>query len=111
MEEEKQMQQVGAAIEDETSSRPSAMSIPDSDVQQEEEKKRPSPFQGEQSARSKPPVMILPSSLKKLTSTMSTGSAGAQPTPSGVKSYTFAASRGNYPNHVIKALKDRGNWT
>ena len=25
--------------------------------------------------------------------------------------FTFAISKGNYPNHVIKALEKRGNWT
>ena len=29
----------------------------------------------------------------------------------GVKTHTFATGRGNYPNHIIAALKARGNWT
>ena len=27
----------------------------------------------------------------------------------GVKAYTFAVGRGNYPNHIVDALKARGN--
>ena len=29
----------------------------------------------------------------------------------GEKSHTFACGKGNYPNHVIRALKARGNWS
>ena len=25
--------------------------------------------------------------------------------------YTFACGKGNYPSHVIRALKARGNWS
>ena len=30
---------------------------------------------------------------------------------SGAKSYSFACGRGNFPNHIIVALKARGNWS
>jgi len=26
-------------------------------------------------------------------------------------SFTYAVSKGNYPNHLIKSLAERGNWT
>ena len=29
----------------------------------------------------------------------------------GAKAYTFACGKGNFPNHIINALKARGNWT
>ena len=62
--------------------------------------------------KSSPPVMVLPSSLQKLASTTNTAAAAAKPaTNVGAKSYTFACGRGNYPNHIIAALKARGNWT
>ena len=27
------------------------------------------------------------------------------------ENYTFAVSKGNFPNHLIECLKNRGNWT
>ena len=42
-------------------------------------------------------------------------SASSKPTVTnvkpGAKSYTFATGRGNCPNHIISALKARGNWS
>ena len=38
--------------------------------------------------------------------TLSSASAGL-----GVRSYTFATGKGNFPNHIIDALKARGNWS
>lgn len=34
----------------------------------------------------------------------------AEQTAEAQKPYTFACGKGNYPNHVIKALEARGNW-
>ena len=45
-------------------------------------------------------------------STSSTKPAAAAPSANAsVRSYTFATGRGNFPNHIINALKARGNWT
>ena len=59
--------------------------------------------------------MTLPPSMQKLLnksnfSASTTTSAAAAPNL-GVKAYTFATGRGNFPNHIINALKARGNWT
>ena len=50
--------------------------------------------------------MILPSLDK--TANITTAAPGNTP---GVKNNTFACGKGNYPNHLIKALQDRGNWS
>lgn len=58
--------------------------------------------------------MLLPSSSLSVQSTNATlaQSATTKPTAAnGVKNYTFACGRGNFPNHIIAALKARGNWS
>jgi len=56
--------------------------------------------------------MILPPNLKKLASSTSAASASSKPVGNAiVKNYTFACGRGNFPNHIIAALKARGNWS
>ena len=57
--------------------------------------------------------MLLPSSSLSGQSTNTTlaQSATSKPSANGVKNYTFACGRGNFPNHIIAALKARGNWS
>jgi hypothetical protein len=49
-------------------------------------------------------------SLAKIPSN-STTAPGGKPVTIGVKNNTFACGKGNYPNHLIKALQERGNWS
>ena len=28
-----------------------------------------------------------------------------------MSNFTFAVSKGNFPNHLIEQMKERGNWT
>ena len=60
-------------------------------------------------------AITLPASMQKLLNKSTFSASSTKPaaaaTTVGVKAYTFATGRGNFPNHVITALKARGNWT
>ena len=57
----------------------------------------------------------LPQSMQKLQKSSQNLPSAVTTAPSatnfGVKNYTFATGRGNFPNHIINSLKARGNWT
>lgn len=91
------------------------------ETQAEEEKATKSAIPAVKKARTEPvlaqkkqnpPTMILPSQLASIaSSTIATSGPTQSLGNPGAKSYTFACGRGNFPNHIIVALKARGNWS
>ena len=85
----------------------------------EEEKKTSEPVNSARIKKVEPPTMVFPPNLTKLSSSNNVPSSmpTAKPNPAaaqttgGGKNYTYAVGKGNYPNHIVKALTARGNWT